>query len=197
MNDIQALVIKNELNLPQERVNSLVNSLRQRSVSYLSPEKEGGPFLLYCCGDDLEKVALKTNYPIEVILLTAMQYRWNTKASLLQKTLSDANLLDIQKDMAKMLLIATHTTIQKELGDVIAGRLDPNKSSLIPKTIKGLNELMTMVNGITDKINDLNNPPQQPQAAITVQATNVQINQGVEQPKKSKLDRLKELESSE
>jgi hypothetical protein len=196
MNDIQALVVKNELNLPQERINSLVNSLRQRSISFLSPEKEGGPFLLYCCGDDLEKVALKTNYPVEVILLTAIQYRWNSKAGLLQKTLGDANLLDIQKDMAKMLLIATHTSIQKELGDVIAGRLDPDKSSLIPKTIKGLNELMTMVNGITDKINDLNNP-QQPQAAITVQATNVQINQGSPEPKKSKLDRLKELEGGE
>lgn len=197
MNDIQALVVRNDLNLPKERVDSLINSLRQRSISYLSPEKEGGPFLLYCCGDDLEKIALKTNYPIEVILLTAMQYKWHTKTSLLQKTLSDNGLLDIQKDMAKMILVATQTSIQKQLGDVIAGRLDPEKCQLIPKTIKGLNELMSMVNGITDKIKDLENPPQAPQAAITVQATNVQINQGNPEPQKTKLDRLKELESGE
>lgn len=197
MNDIQALVVRNDLNLPKERVDSLLSSLKQRSISYLSPEKEGGPFLLYCCGDDLEKISLRTSYPIEVILLTAMQYKWNTKASLLQKTMNDSGLLDIQKDMAKMILVATQASIQKQLGDVIAGRLDPDKCQFIPKTIKGLNELMSMINGITDKIKDLENPPQVPQAAITVQATNVQINQGSSEPQKTKLDRLRELESGE
>lgn len=192
MNDIQALVVKNDLSLPQERVDSLVTLLKQRSLSYLSPEKEGGPFLLYCCGDSFEVVSLKTNYPIEVVLLTAMQYKWHTKANLLQKTLADGGLLDIQKDMAKMLLIATHTSIQKQLGDVIAGRLDPDKCALIPKSIKGLNELMTMVNGITDKVKEIENPSPK-QVPITVHGTNIQINHGAPEGK-SKLERLKELE---
>ena len=40
MQDVKALIVKNDLNLPSESVDSLLRRFLTKSISYLSPEKE-------------------------------------------------------------------------------------------------------------------------------------------------------------
>lgn len=181
MSDIKALVIKNELQLEQDKVNQLLSLISGRSgnsISFMSPEREAGPFLLYCCGDDLQTIATKTSWPLDVVLLTAIHYKWPEKAKSLQRDLTSKNIADLQKDITKMLLVATYITMQKELGDVISGRMDGSKSGLVPKNLQGLEKLMTMIN------DTLNPQPKEPttgksgMATTNITAQNVQVVQG-------------------
>lgn len=198
MQDIKALVVRNELQLEQGKIDHLISLINARSLSYLSPEKEAGPFLLYCCGDDLERIATKTSLPLEVIFLTAIYYRWPEKAKLLQKDITAQSIQGLQKDIAKSLLVATYIAMQKQLGDVIAGRVDPKSCGLIPKNMQALDRLMNMVNEINEGPRDNNTGG----TRTTIQAQNVQINNNsnsetkkIEEPKELTPEQKKEREA--
>ena len=171
MNDLTTIVAKNDLNLSDEMLEKLTKLVRNRTLSYLSPEKETGPFLLYCTGTDFEGIANRCSYPLEVILLTALYYRWNEKMSGLGLTSIDNAPKEIQKDLANSLLIATYLSVQKQLGDVIAGRSDADKCLLIPKNVYSLEKLMDMVSNI----NGLK-PQAESGGKTIIQANNVQMN---------------------
>lgn len=187
MDDIKSIVIRNEYNLPEDQVKRMINTLYQKGVSYLSPDKEEGPFLLYAMGNDFETIALKSNYPIDVIYLTAMRYDWKNKITLLSK-IKDLSPQEIQRDLANTLLMATWVSIQRELSEVISGKIEANKSKLIPKSTKALNELIDMVN----KVNGIG---EQNPAPISVNAQNVQINthSGNDQEHIDKIELLKRI----
>lgn len=187
MDDIKSIVIRNEYNLPEDQVKRLINTLYQKGISYLSPDKEEGPFLLYAMGNDFETIALKSNYPIDVIYLTAMRYDWKNKITLLSK-IKDLTPQEIQRDLANTLLMATWISIQRELGEVISGKIEANRSKLIPKSTKALNELIDMVN----KVNGIG---EQNPAPISVNAQNVQINthSGNDQEHIDKIELLKRI----
>lgn len=168
MEDLKALVVKNDMGYPQERVTSLLSLLQRGGISYLSPDKEAGPFLLYSCGDDLEKIAQKTNYPLEVIQLTALRYKWPDKVVALSKEVGAIGLEGVQLEMAKNLLIATYIVMQKQLADVIAGRADARECQLLPKNIHGLEKLMNIIENLKPK-EDKNSP-------MTFNGNNIQVN---------------------
>lgn len=168
MDDIRALVVRNDLNLPAEKVSDLTNLLAKRSISYLSPDREAGPFMLFLCGDSLETISLKTNLPKDIIILTAIQYKWDEKANTLQKGMTELGTQTLQKEMAKSMLVATYIAVQKQLGDVISGRVSPAECPLIPKNIQSLEKLMTMISNITA-------PPEAKPGTTNVSAQNVQI----------------------
>lgn len=170
--DLKALVERNDLKLPSERVESLKRMLAQKAVSHLSPERESGPFLLYCLGDDINTIAAKTSFPIEVIALTAMYYKWNEKIELYNK-IRDKNPAEIQKDLVNSLLVATYVGISRELGDVIAGKKDAAECKLIPREIKDLEKLIAMVQSVNGA------PAPEGGSRTVVHAQNVQINQQV------------------
>lgn len=186
MDDIKALVAKNDLDLQPDQVKRLTTLLHQKGISYLSPEKEEGPFLLYCMGDDLTTIALKSNFPSDIILLTAIRYDWKSKALLLNKVRGQTSL-EIQKDLANTMLMATWVSIQRELGQVISGKLSANDSKLIPKNAKALSELMDMVN----KVNGVGEKPVPAPAGTVIHATNVQVNQGLPPAEETDADRAK------
>jgi len=170
-NSLIAVVTENAINLPIERRDELIRQIRRNTISQLSPEKEAGPFALYMLGDSIEAIALKTNYPIDVICLTAIYYRWEVKVGELRALMeSEDPVKAFQKDLANLLLVATLTSARKQLGDIIAGRADAKSSFLMPKNIAGVERLMAMINSLNEK-------PEAPQTSIT--ATNVQINQGL------------------
>ena len=175
MSDIKALIVRNDLSLEKSKVDYLTSLIGAKSsMSYLSPEKEAGPFLLYCCGDDFQTISTKTNYPVDIILLTAIYYRWPEKAKSLQKEITEQSIGELQKDIAKSMLVATYITIQKQLGDVIAGRIDPEKSGLIPKNLQGLEKLMTMVSDILNP-KAKESSGKAPGQTTNIQAQNVQV----------------------
>ena len=174
MDDIKALIVKNDLGLPETKTAKLIQLVNNRSVAQLSPDKESGPFLLYCTGTDFETIATRCSYPLDVVLLTAMHYRWNEKIDKLGLRSVENAPNAIQKDLANSLLVATYVAMQKQLGDVIAGRMKPEKCALIPKNAYALEKLMALVT-------DINNPTSKTpgEGGIAVNAQNVQINQGV------------------
>jgi hypothetical protein len=181
MENIKALVVQNPLNLPDKVAHGLLERVNRREVAYLSPEKEAAPFLFYCLGDDFKKIALKANYPIEVIMLTAMYYKWPEKKEVLQKAHVDMVPREIQKDITNSLLVATYMTVQRQLADVMANRKKAEDCPLIPNNMLALEKLMMM-------IEQLGKPPRDPNvpaaAGTVISANNVQVNQGV--PSESK-----------
>lgn len=173
MDDIKALVAQNSINLPPERVASIQNMVARGSVSYLSPDKEAAPFMLYLTGESLEGVAKKTNYPVDVIYITAMRYQWADKAKNLEQD-KLAALTDIQHDIIKSLAVATHVVLQKQLADIIAGRADPRDCPLLPKNIHGLEKLMNMVEALKPKDSESGKP--------STASVNLNINLGSGKP---------------
>lgn len=163
--DIKALITKNDLELPQDEVERLKRLAAVNSISYLSPDKESTPFMLYCMGDTFEEIALKTNLPEAVVKVTAMKYEWHEKSRLYRMDVDE-----VKKDIAKMVLAATHIAVKKELSDVLSGKL--KSSSLIPKNVASLEKLMDLVDTVHGVVQ-----PAKPKAGGTViQAQNVQIN---------------------
>jgi hypothetical protein len=182
MQDIKALVVKNDLQLEQAKIDSLLSQLSRGSLSFLSPEREAGPFLLYCCGDDFKTISIKCSLPLEIILITAMYYKWPTKAELLQKDITAQSIEDLQKDMTKSLLVATYIAMQKQLGDVIAGRTDASKCGLIPKNMQSLGRLMDMVQSLTESKDHKDSAGGGTRTTIT--ANNVQVINNTNEPAK-------------
>jgi len=167
MSDIALLTESNNLGLSQEAIERLQRQLKSGITAPLSPERESGPFMLWCCQDSLEIISIKCNIPIDVIYATAIKYDWVAKAGVLH-----GDVKSIQKSIATSLLVATFMTIQKDLADVLAGRKSADKCKLMPQNIVGLERLMAMV---SDVMGDAQLGKEVPGSTV-VHAMNVQIN---------------------
>lgn len=160
-----------------ELVEKISRDLSLGRAHPLSPDKEPGIALLFLCGDDLDQIASKTNYPKDIIIATAIKYGWLEKAQQLKTGRDESVLVEIKADLHRMLVLATYASLKKKLGDVIAGRVDATAVPLIPTTMVGLEKLMAM--GQPAAI-----PPAPAPGSTVVHANQVQINQtAVEQPK--------------
>jgi hypothetical protein len=147
------------------------------------------PFLLFLLGDSIEQVAETTGTPADVMYLTAIKYCWPQKRDELAK-MGQANLIaQLQKHTLNKILVATSMVIDKQLKDVISGKLPAEKCSLIPRNIHGLGALMEMITAA----NQEPPAPQPPAQTTVVQATNVQINQQAALPEKP--DRMTSLKA--
>lgn len=147
------------------------------SNHFLSQEKEVGPFMLYLLGDDIEAVAQKCGYPKDIVLATAVQYRWRDKReALIQKGKESELIKEVEKNLVNSLLLVTWRVITAEVGAVMSGKLDPAQSKFVPTSMQALERLLGMV----ERVNKLmaTDVPQEPQKPTTVvHAQNVQINQ--------------------
>jgi hypothetical protein len=188
MSDINALVVNNNLNLPQEKITNLLSGLKNKTISYLSPDKETGCFLLYACGSSYEEIAIKTSYPVDIIMLTAIYYRWWEKVATLGIIDTNNSTSELQKDLLNTLLVATSVSIKKQLGDVIAGRIDAKHCPLIPKSPLALKQLM-------DMINEMNAPKEEVKPQTVIHGTNVQVNMSENKVEPISTAKLKALES--
>lgn len=166
---IKALIVKNEINLPDEVRDRLQVLAQSNSISYLDRDREPGLFMLFCTGQSFESIALQTNLPIEVIYLTAMHYRWMEKSAILRK-----DAAAIQKDIVNGMLVATTMAVKEELQDIIAGRKSARSSSLIPKNVSGIDALIKLSNTVNGIVT-----AETPKSGTVIQATNVQINNNV------------------
>ena len=164
--------------IPVEKKQEIIARIRKGLLGPLSPEREAGAFMLYCCGDDFESISLKTNFPLDIIYVTAAHYGWDIKAKALRSESGDFNPVNIQKNLANSLLIATYMSVQEELKDVLAGKKSASDCKLIPNNIKSLQTLMDMVSNV-------HNPGVAGNQGTVVHAQNVQINQ-VAEPKPEK-----------
>jgi len=178
MEDVKALIVKNDLELSPEAQNRLLTQFQHKSISYLSPEKEAAPFMFYCLGNDMEKIALKTNYPPEVIMLTAMYYRWPEKKVVLQREQIDMVPAELQKDLTNSLLVATVIEVQKQLADVAAGRKSAKDCPLIPTSMLEMEKLV----GLVERVNKLKGTGPAVPGNNVIRAENVQINQNQQIP---------------
>jgi len=170
------MIVANDLNLPKAEVNRLLSINGKQGLAPLSQDKEQGLFLLYCSGYDIDAITVKTNWPKDVILITAIHYRWVDKAKLLAQTQNITNMpLFLQKELVNSILIATFVSYQKELGEVIAGKKQAKDCALIPSSQGSLEKLINLVSAVNGAT-----PPADKNTTV-VHAQNVQINQGGEQ----------------
>lgn len=165
--------------IPEDLRDNIESRIKKGLLGPLSPDRESGPFMLYCCGDDFESISLKTNLPIDVLYVTAAHYGWLQKSASLKDKNGDFSPANIQKDIGNSLLIATSLAMKEQLEDVLSGRKKPSSCSLIPKNIGSLNKLMEMVSAMHNPESPIGNN------ATVVHAQNVQINQKVEEKKVS------------
>lgn len=185
MDNTSALITSVDIGLQPEQITKLSRMVQRGEASQLSPDKEGGPFMLYIMGDSIDTIATKTSYPIEIIQLTAIYYRWPQKAKSIHDMSvdngdGDPAMKKVQKDLVNQILIATYMATQKELGDVIAGRKDPRRCRLLPNNIHSLEKLINMAN--------LANSPavQEVKANTIIQGQNVQVIQNEDAKVKKK-----------
>jgi len=157
--------------IPEDIRPILESRVKKGLLGPLSPEREAGPFMLYCVGDDMEAIALKTNFPRDVLYVTAIHYDWKEKSSLLRSDSKDFNPANIQKDLAHTLLVATYLATKEQLQDVLAGRKKASQCSLIPKNVQALDKLMNMVSALSAPETSV------APGGTVVHAQNVQINQ--------------------
>jgi hypothetical protein len=143
--DLKGLILKNELGLPKDAVDKLLSMNGRNQLVPLSPDRESAPFLLYCCGDDLELIAAKMTLPRDVITATAIQYRWPEKAKLMRKDGNAAIPNDLQRDLVNSILVATFVAMQRQLSEVVAGKREIKDCALIPSSPAALEKLMNMV----------------------------------------------------
>lgn len=179
--DLKVLITKNELNLPKDAVDKLLSMNGRNMLVPLSPDRESAPFLLYCCGDDLEMIAAKMTLPKDVITATAIQYRWPEKAKLMRKDGNAAVPNDLQKDLVNSILVATFVAMQRELSEVVSGKRLAKDCALIPSSPAALEKLMNMISA-------LNAPPPAPPVpaagSTVIHAETVNMGQPVPPPEK-------------
>lgn len=147
------------------------------SNHFLSQEKEVGPFMLYLLGDDIESVAVKCGYPKDIVLATAVHYRWRDKReALIQKGKESEMVKEIEKNLVNSLLLASWRSISAEVGAVMSGKLDPGKSKFVPQSIAALERLLAMAERVNKLVvTDAGATPEQKPGTTVVNAQNVQI----------------------
>lgn len=165
MNENQALIEANELNLPEEKKQQLLRQASVGSISYLSPDREAAPFMLFCCGESIDEISGKLSIPKDIILLTAMHYKWVEKSQTIRQ-----DPAAIQQSLVNNILVATAIAAQEELKDLLSGKKKASQCKLIPKNPAALEKLLNMVN----MANGIQAP--QPASGTTIHAQNVQIN---------------------
>lgn len=158
-----------------EMVKRIEGLIVRGQTAPLPSDKETGPFLLYVLGDSVEQVAQKTGIPVDVVYLTAISYHWSEKREELARKGNVQLITALQKDLINNLLVATQASIIRQVGEVMSGRLPPEKCSLIPRSLHGLKTLMEMVTQINQLV--ASNETNKPQTVI--QAQNVQVNQSI------------------
>jgi len=182
------LIEQIDIGLTSEEQTWLSNRVKQGIAKQLSPEKEGGPFLFYLTGSDLKTVSQKSNIPYDVICLTAIHYNWPDKArnvrGLIESEDNGDYIKAIQKDLANTILIVTKLAMEKQLADVLSGKLKPNQCRLIPNNIHSLQKLMEILNTLNGV-----DEASIPKSGSIVTGKNVQINNYIqEKEKESKKD---------
>jgi hypothetical protein len=184
MQSTVSLTTQIDIGLTEDKKRDLVSKVKKGEIAQLSSDKESGPFMLFLMGDTLETVANKTSYPLDIIYLTAIYYNWPNKVKAIAEMAENSSEKDpmthkVQKDLINSILIATYIAMQKELGDVISGRLEARKCRLIPNNIHSLEKLINMAS-------TLSNPAQQATVnqGTIIQGQNIQVIQ--EEKKKPK-----------
>lgn len=148
----------------------------QGSASHLSTEQEAGPFMMFLFGDDVEGIAAKTHYPKDVVLLTALHYKWEEKRELLVEKGKESELVkNIEKSLLNNILLATYQAINKDVGEVIAGKKQAQDSKFIPQSMQALKSLLEMVEKANKLVAAGNEPAPAPAATTVVHAQNVQF----------------------
>jgi len=178
-NDQKALVAAlPELSVGEtDRIRRLVAT---GSSSYLSADKEVGPFMLFLLGDDIETVAVKTGIPKDILLLTCHQYRWLEKRAAIS-TKEGEMVKGIERSLLNNILVATYKAVSEEVGAVMAGKLKPSAAQFIPQSMQALQRLMEMVEKANQLVAVGGNPPAAGGGTV-VHAQNVQINQAAPVP---------------
>lgn len=162
--------LNNSKLVPDDVKKKLEAKLKKGTIGPLSPERESGPFMLFACGDNIDTIALKTNFPKEMLYLTALHYEWELKVKLLHGESGEFNAERVKKDLANTLLVATYISAKEQLQAVLSGRKKAEDCPLIPSNTAQLDKLMNM-------LQTLENPPNQAGSGGTVvNAQNVQIN---------------------
>lgn len=152
-----------------ERIKAGDSQMALAKTAYLSQEQETAPFLLFLMGDSLEEIADKTNYPKEILAVTAKQYGWIARKDAFAKE-GRSVPAEIQKNLVNSLLVATYIAVQQELSLVMRGERDPAQTKFVPKNIGALQTLIQMVN----TVNNIENKTKAP----TIKGNNVQVNFG-------------------
>lgn len=151
-------------------------------------------------GGDLETVAKTSGYGFDIIVMTALHYQWKAKKEQLNKIFANGSVdlaLDLQRQMANMMLITSYMAMQNEMAKVLSGQVEASKSSIAVKTLSGINNLVDLIMKLNGQIDANGNAKIPTPAATVIHANNVQINNGKEEieTKESRIDRLKRLEN--
>lgn len=174
---------------PVEIVKRVEGLVQRGQTAPLTSDREWGPFILFVLGDSIEEVSQKMNIPVDVLYLTAITYHWKEKKTKLMEKGESQLIALLQKKLVNQLLVATQASIAKQVGEILAGRMSPDKCPLIPKNLNGLKLFMEIVS----EINNLTTDNTSNSSKNVINAQNVQIVQPLSPPDNSLEEKRKKI----
>lgn len=130
------------LSADARKVAQLAAKEGRQTATWLSPEKDAAPFNLFLQGYDHEEISAILNLPLEMVVMTALRYRWDKRKR--QLGIKDGH--DAAEQMLNILidsqLSVSVMAIQEELREIAAGKIKPSQSKYAAKDVKSVQLLM-------------------------------------------------------
>lgn len=157
--------------IPQADYDRVSKAIRNGNISWLSPDVQFSFYTWFAIGKTLQEVSELTEYPYEIIVLTALKYDWIAKreAGKAGKELVE----QVSIENVNNTLALTKLAIDQEIREVMSGKKDARQSMYVPKNSSQLKEFLTLVAQINNVQNMLSAPPKAPQVVVQ---NNTQVN---------------------
>jgi hypothetical protein len=129
--------------IPNEYVELLIKHVKQGAATFLSNDKEKGPFAMYLMGYDYMEIADQSGWPIETIILTSLKYKWFNKKRLLELHDEKEAAQFVLKETVNTMVAATVQVIERDMQKLMRGEI--NESKYIPKDIYSMEKFLNIV----------------------------------------------------
>ena len=178
---------------------------------FFGTDKESNMFSAFLMGRTFAQIARNASCPVEMIILTAIKHRWDTKAQVMANAGDTSVVEHLTKNLANYILEINLAAIDKEMNDIYTGKKDPRDSIFSAKTPQELQKLLQIVmqaNGLKNSLasssstgpavninNQIANVQQPQQNTTQVTATETETVEALSEP--SRLEQLKMIRDSE
>lgn len=170
MNKHQAAIEKYKAHLTDaERAVGMAHATSS-FASVLSKDLEKRLFLLWRMGHTLGECSEIAEIHPGLVILTAATNDWKARSEVLGDTTSVQLAEKMMKSVANMHMIVTYLAYQAEVGEILSGKEKAQESRIVPRSMKGLQDLMTMV----AKVNNMNTFDDNKEGSTPSQTVNIE-----------------------
>lgn len=131
--------------VPDDRRELVLTKFKVGKIQCLPPERAQYGELLYMMGMSYDGIAQKLNAKHDVIYLSSSWYGWYEKREETRGADESTVISRILKNVLNIMLAGSAAAVEEELSKVATGEIEYEKARFLPKNIKELQNLITMV----------------------------------------------------